>query len=408
MIRGILAVAAFVCFMDVACGQDAPPPDILSAIVRKLESKPAPTGIVFRPAATESAPDNSCPLRPFDMQLTRNDRPVRTYSVMLDAQSDPSHPQPKQFLAVVTRMQVDVDGSGRAYHPDDPEGERTCTRVTGPDGHERPVGICALDKFSSGRILLFRGADRLSKDDLVREWKDMWPLVRDRGLKPVDLRDSYGPDAPAGYYFFHWRPRNLTVFFKRFIVPQSRDGYPCVHGAESRYPGYFVAATTLNHNAPARADGCAPARYIDAEEVPFLVLPKGGFGGVEIGDVMVARIKRDGFERTVYGIVADAGPAHQLGEGSAALNAALLGRAGQPLMNMRDSWALDIEGPPVAMLVLGGTRERFKGDYSRKNVEAVARAEFARWGGSQPLARFDACVARAKINRKCDALRDKC
>jgi hypothetical protein len=176
---------------------------------------------------------------------------------------------------------------------------------------------------------------------------------------------------------------------------------------ESRHPGYFVAATSLNGNAPARADGCSPARYIDAEQIPFLVLPKGGFGGVGIGDVMVARMKRDGVERTIYGIVADAGPAHQLGEGSAALNAALLGRT-RPLINMRDSWALDIEGSAVTTLVLGGTRDKFRGDYSRKNVEAVAKAEFTRWGGADPLARLDACVARAKVNRKCDAQRDRC
>jgi hypothetical protein len=391
-----------------ACAQDAPPADVLGAIARKLEARPTPTAIEFRAQAqAPSRPDDACPMQPFDMILTRGGEPVRTYAVMLDRQADPARPQPRQILAVITRIAVDADGSPRAYHPEDPEGTGTCTRIIGRDGKVRPQGICALDRFSSGRMALFRGSDRLSKGDLVREWKDIWPLIRERRLKPVDLR-SLAPDAPEGYYFFHWRARHLTAFFKRTIIPQSRDGYPCRHGAESPFAGYFVAATTLNHNAPARPDACAPARYIDAEQIPFLVLPKGGFGGIGIGDIMIARIRQGGAERIVYGLVADAGPAGQFGEGSVALNAALLGKADRPVMNMKETWALDIEGPPVTVLVLGGTRELLKGDYSTDNIEAVARAQFARWGGREPLRRLDACEARAKVNRKCDAQRDKC
>jgi hypothetical protein len=66
------------------------------------------------------------------------------------------------------------------------------------------------------------------------------------------------------------KERNLSVFFSRYIIPASRDGYPCVRGAETRYPGYFVVATTLNQDGPVRPDGCVPARYIDAEQIPWL------------------------------------------------------------------------------------------------------------------------------------------
>jgi hypothetical protein len=404
--RGFIASLVPLLMLTCANAQDAPPLDTLRAIASKLEQKPAPTGIVFR-ASTPSAPGNACPMQPFDMALTRNGEPVRTYSVMLDRQASPASPQPKQILSVITRVAVDADGSGRAYHPEDPEGEKTCNRVTGRDGKIHPQGICALDKFSSGRMALYKDAERLSKDALVREWKETWPLIRDKKLKPVDLR-SLVPDAPDGYYFFHSRARNLTAFFKRFIVPQAKDGYPCMHGTDTPFAGYFVAATTLNHNAPARADGCAPARYIDAETIPFFVLPKGGFGGVGIGDVMVARLSKSGVERMVFGIVADAGPPGKFGEGSVALNAALLGKAEVPVMNMKETWALDIEGPPVTVLVLGGTRALLKGDYSKSNIEAVARAEFTKWGGREPMRQFNACAAAAKVNRKCDADRDRC
>lgn len=386
----------------VAHAQDAPPPDVLRAIVPKLERKPVPTAIVFNPSAASSRPGPSCPLKAFDMALTREGKPERTYSVMVDGA------QPTQILANLTRIEVDVDGSPRAYHPDDPDGAGTCKRVTGPDGKEHLQGICALDRFSSGRMAVFRGAERLSADNMIREWKNIWPLIRERKLKPVDLRAMYGADAPDGYYFFHSRAHNLTAFFKRFIVPQTRDGYPCVHAAGTPFAGYFIAATTLNHDAPARADACAPARYIDAEQVPFFVLPKGGFGGVGIGDVMIARTTRGGVERVVYGIVADAGPPLKFGEGSIALNAALLGKSGAGVMNMKQSWDFDIAGAPVTVLVLGGTRGLLKGDYSRRNIEAVARAEFGRWGGPDPMRQFNACASAAAVNRKCDARRDDC
>jgi hypothetical protein len=385
----LFAVSFYLFCPGVANAQDVPPPDILRTIVGKLEARPAPTAVVFQRPASAPETDNVCRLQHFDMVLTRNDRPVRTYSVMLDMA------RPRQFFAVLTRIAVDADGSSRAYHPEDPEGEGTCWHVG-----DRLEGVCALDKFSSGRILLFRGAERMTKAELVSEWHDIWPLIRDKRLKSIDLRAAAGPDAPEGYYFFHWRARNLTAFFRSTIVPMTNDGYPCVHGRDSNHPGYFVAATTLTRNATARADGCAPARYLDAEEIPFFVLPKGGFGDIGIGDVMVARLKRDGMDSTVYGIVGDAGPPHKLGEGSIALNAALLGKSGEPVLNMRETWALDIEGPPVAVLVLGGTRHLLNGDYSRSNIEQIARGEFARWGGGDPFRHLDACTARARINPK--------
>lgn len=398
------ALFAFLLFAWPAPAQDAqgaPPPDLLKAILRKLEARPAPTAVVFRPPAAGSKSDDVCRMQPFDMVLTRSEKPVRTYSVLLDRQQNGSTPKARQMLALITRVTVDADGSPRAYHPDDPEGAGTCRQMRDTNGGPKLQGVCALDQFASGQMHIFRGADKLGKKELVREWKDLWPLIRERKLKSFDLETLAGQGAPKGYYLFHWSAQNLTALFKKYIVPSDNNGYPCVHGPESPYAGYFVAATTLNHNAPARADGCAPARYIDAETVPFFVLPKGGFGKIGIGDVMVARLRHNGADRLVYGIVADAGPPHQLGEGSVALNAALLGKSGQTVMNMRDVWALDISGPPVAVLLLGGTKHLLKGDYSRRNVEAVARGEFARWSGDpkDPLRRLDACIAQAKVNK---------
>jgi hypothetical protein len=398
-----LALCAGVARADVPPAQDAPPPGLLQAILRHLGGgKPSPTRIAFQAPPSGGKTDDLCRMQQFDMLLTRGESVARKYSVMLDRQTADAPARPRQMLAVLTRVTVDADGSTRAYHPEDPEGGGTCTRVRTADGRETLEGVCALDKFSSGRIYVFRGPERLQKDQLVREWKDFWPLIRDRKLKSFELKDLAGPNVPEGYYLFYWKERNMTALFRNTIVPATRDGYPCVHGRESRFPGYFVAATTLNQNGGARNDGCTPARFIDAEQIPFFVLPHGGFGDVGIGDIVVARLKRDGADRVVYGVIADAGPPTQLGEGSIALNASLLGKRGDTVMNVRDVDALDIDGPAVSVLVLGGTRDMLKGDYSRRNIEAIGRREFWHWSGADgdPLRRLDACMAQAVVNRK--------
>lgn len=380
--------------------QDLPPPDVINAIVQKLVGKgpPPKTEILFEPTSRVPAA-GVCGLSPFDMRLTSNGATRNKYSVLIDSKpADGSSYTPTEFFAVLSRITVDADGAARAYHPEDPEGAGTCD-VQVRNGRKIMKGLCALDKFSSGGTHIFRATERLSKDDLVNEWKLMWPMIRDRKLTSFDYRQA--PILPKNFYLFYWRERNLTAVFRDTIITRDKAGYPCRHGQESDYPGYFVAATTLQHaNTPARADGCKPASFIDAEEVPFLVLPKGGFGKVGIGDIAVARLKQNGNDRLVYGLIADAGPPHRLGEGSVAMNASLLGKGEQPVLNMRQAWALDIEGRAVAMLVLGGTRSQLNSNYSRANVEAVAKRAFERWGGGNPLARFDACIAQADVNLK--------
>jgi hypothetical protein len=269
--------------------------------------------------------------------------------------------------------------------------------VTRADGRTGLSGICALDQFSSGGAYVFSGTQKLSKDTFVSNWATMWPHIRDRKLKPVVLADVY-PDVPKDFYFFHWRERNLTAFFKDNIIPKDRQGYPCRYqAADGMRNGYFISSTTLENTTPERADGCAPHRYLDAENVPFIVLPKGGFGNVKVGDVAIVSRK----DTVVYAIVGDGGPATKLGEASIALNARLLGKFGEPFLNMKATWSLDIEGgSPVSLLVLGGTREKLNGDYSAHNVDAVAKRELERWnnGHGDRLARFEACRAAAPVN----------
>jgi hypothetical protein len=371
---------------------DVPPPDILGSIVAKL-SPQHHTEIEFVKDALP--PSSLCRLQPYDMRFVSSERLVRSYSVMLDPQSGGAV-SPHEFFAVLSRITVDTDGSPHTYHPEDPDGTGTCQRVRNSNGQETLQGICAIEKFANGDAHVFRDDVDLAGGEMVAEWRDLWPLIRERRLKPVDLDTG---DGQKNRYLFYWDARRLTAVFNDDVIPRDRRGFPCMQEQGSAYAGYFVAATTQKQIAPTREDGCAPQRYLDAETVPYFVLPKGGFGDVRVGDVAIAQIVQNGTTRTVYGLVGDAGGG-RLGEASVAFNAALLGKLTGSLSSMRDTWALDIDGARVAVLVLGGTREKFNGLYTPANIGVVARSELARWGGNEPLRRFEACAAASPVNPK--------
>ncbi|MGA7788544.1 MAG: hypothetical protein WCA56_10305 [Xanthobacteraceae bacterium] len=379
----VFALAGGVIFgaADVAAGQDVPPLAILRAIADKLPHRPQTPGTTFSPSGGGKA-DPVCGLQHFTMTLATGSRSSHSLPVLLD-HVPAEATAPVTLMAVLHRVTVDADGSRRTYHPDDPHGTGTCTGETGPDGELHYHGVCALDDFASAHLLVFDGATKLGKGEFEAPWQSIWPLIRDKKLEPIDLK-QYVPSAPDGFYLFYWKERNLTALFKREIIPQAPDGYPCRDAS-----GYFVAATTL------KADGaaCASSRFMDAENRPFIVLPDDTFGNARAGDIVVGRLAGAPADRVVYGVVGDTGPIAQFGEASVAFNRALLGRS-SPIMNGHDVDALDISGGPVTVLVLGGTKALLNGDYSRQNIERVGRAEFARWNGdpSDPTQRLDACV----------------
>jgi hypothetical protein len=404
------------CFVPAqASAQDIPPRELLDKIITQLPPPLPPAKISFRPQPGAST-DDTCRMQNFEMVLEREHAgSPNKYSVLLNRQPDGALAAPRQLLAVITRLAVDADGSERAYHPEDPYGQGVCERRMDAGGKVALRGVCALDSFNPSGIRVFLEEKRARLVDpnkppkegipnLADAWKDVWPLIRDHRLKSYDLK-AVAPAAPDGYHMFYWKERKLTALTKRAIIPSTRDGYPCVRGPESRHPGYFVAATTLTRPGPMRADGCEPLSYIDAAEIPFFVLPGGDFGHIEIGDIVIGHFKTPGEEHIAFGIAGDAGPIEQFGEGSIAFHQALRGKAGDPVMNVRDVNALDIDGDflkkenaTLAILVLGGTKKRLGGNYSRENIEKIGRDELAGWngGGENLTQRLNACAAKAK------------
>ena len=129
---------------------------------------------------------------------------------------------PKEMLVRISRLSVDADGSERAYHPDDPSGRGVCTREKGPDGKEKLSGICALDAFSSGGLRLYRDTTliplmtkvdgkNILNADFDREWKSVWPQVREKKLKAFTLESLTSRSVPAFYYLFYDKARKTTI-----------------------------------------------------------------------------------------------------------------------------------------------------------------------------------------------------
>lgn len=392
-----------------AAAQDLPPPGVIEKIIPQLQEPLAAARITFQP--TQTKVESACGMQSFEMTLARDDggRPSR-YPMLLDSRHG-ANAVPRQVLAVIDRLAVDADGAERAYHPEDVYGKGICARKK----NGALSGICALDGFASSGIRIFDGAERVrfpsplkqpkESAEVVERWKNFWALIRDRKLPSIDFKQIGGPLAPEGYRMFYWKERKLSAFFKRAIIPETKDGYPCLRGAESRYPGYFVAATTLTRPSHVRDDGCAPGRYIDALEIPFFVLPGGSVGAAQIGDIVIGFYKSGHIERLAFGIAADAGPIEQFGEGSVAFNQILLGQTSRPVINIDDVNSFHISGErlkkenaTLAILVLGGTKEQLNGNYSRENIEKTGRAALARWngGGTNMTARLQACLRQAK------------
>lgn len=96
-------------------------------------------------------------------------------------------------------------------------------------------------------------------------------------------------------------------------VVQDENGDPFVQGPDDPFPGYYVSCTSLCDRSKHSVD---PRRYVDASQIPYVVLPGGVArqAGARLGDFALVMNLRNG--RSSYAIFADIGT---LGEGSIAL-----------------------------------------------------------------------------------------
>lgn len=151
------------------------------------------------------------------------------------------------------------------------------------------------------------------------------------------------------------------------------SGVPFIQSKDDPYPGYYVSQTALFDSTKDRSD---PARYVNANEVPYIVLPKGHDWGVELGDLAMVINRTTG--KSSPAIVADFGPENKLGEGSIAL-AQALGIDSNPRTGGIES--------NIAYVIFPGTGKGFP--KSTEQLSRRVRTHFERWGG---IRHVDQCL----------------
>jgi hypothetical protein len=151
------------------------------------------------------------------------------------------------------------------------------------------------------------------------------------------------------------------------------DGTPVVQRSDDPAPGFFVSATALEDPTKSRTD---PLRYVDAESIPYIVLPGGMGAGAGLGDYAVVVNRTN--NNVSAAICGDIGPRHKIGEASIAA-AKAIGIPSSPRNG-------GVSSKIVLYVVFAGS-----GDHRPKTAEEIqseATRQFADWGG---LDRVHAC-----------------
>ena len=143
----------------------------------------------------------------------------------------------------------------------------------------------------------------------------------------------------------------------------TRKGVPIVQADTSPAPGFYISTTSLQDKSIKEAE---PTRYVDAESIPYFVLPYSMVdSGMQLGDI--ALVINTANDSACYAIFADTGPKNKIGEGSMAL-AKALGINSSPRSGGVDSGIVYIlfpgsgDGKPksIAEIKLAGEKEMGK------------------------------------------------
>ena len=150
-----------------------------------------------------------------------------------------------------------------------------------------------------------------------------------------------------------------------------KNGDPYIQGSDDPFPGYYVSTTDLSDRTKAAND---PTRYVDASQIPYIVLPEGieTQTGAHPGDfAMVFNLQNGKSSPAIY---ADTGPRDRIGEGSLALAETL------------ELWSDARSGGTTrGILYLVFTGSGNGRPRSTEEINAEAEHLFQVWGGNNQL-----------------------
>jgi len=273
----------------------------------------------------------------------------------------------------VRPLHVDADGSPKAYHRDDPHGNK---------------GL-AIEYIGNGMTIERDGKpiEFNPREEDNREWLSAyWSIVKNGWKTPPGLLvDIYG---------FAW---------------DEGEG-PCVGRG-----GRLVSTTSLSR--PAASDYCSQSRYFDALEFPGIVVPNRAEGEAaipnadpEVAPPFAARGVRRGDLAIVYNpatgiwkgaFLYDTGPRKKLGEGSVRLVMNLTGRK-RPPRSASETNSMSL--PETFFLLFPGSVSDLgaEQDWTPERIETAAAGRFKEWGGGSlatALKRLLACADEHSIRK---------
>ena len=152
---------------------------------------------------------------------------------------------------------------------------------------------------------------------------------------------------------------------------EKRSGRPVLQGEDDPAPGFYVSTTALyDAGNPNVRD---PRRYVDAQEIPYVVLHPRALRFAHLGDfAMVVNLENG---KTAAAIVADeSAPNLRVGEGSIAL-AEALGVDADPRVGGKDH--------NIVYIVFPGSGNRRPRELPQ--IEANSKRLFEAWGGLERL-----------------------
>lgn len=247
-------------------------------------------------------------------------------------------------------LAVNTDGAPTSYHPDDYAGERL-----------------ALNHLDNALVIQANSGAKLTLAQRMAVF-DRW------------------------YRSGHWQvPKGYKIGWQNVIAADA--GKPCIFRLDPA--GYFGSLTALRNGLDGAAAGeCGVHDQLDQRFVPSLVLrgkanPLRGWGAA-VGDLALVTNPATGV--SVAAIVGDSGDGQRIGEGSLALNRALLTGAPMPA-NYRQARALDTGSQRMVVAVLPGSRhfERAR-PYTAANIDRRVQAWAAAQGYGSVQALADAAL----------------
>jgi hypothetical protein len=258
----------------------------------------------------------------------------------------------------------------------------------GHDGPERINLISVSENNQTRQVVTFRTGLRVNTDGAPNSYSstDLTGTVSaiNNICNGISVRDTATNNALscsasrqifARYRDSQWQePSGFRVRWQNVIAPRTIDGrqVPCVF-SEGPHKGFFGSLTTLKNGLTGAAAGeCQVNDQVSSTTIPSLVLPSGDNAlrrnGARIGDLVVTHNPANGITQTA--IVADSGPPNNLGEGSVALNIALLKRAEMPKNYREIVRQLDTGQQQIIVTIIPGTSSfnRLR-PYSAQNID---------------------------------------